>query len=333
MKALFDKSNLTIAAHGYHYINHHRFKVIEQNDSFEYRALYDLIIALLLYDEVVYLPDSKGCFFKDDCFDSFEDISFFDTLPIYPIEIDRRYIKEAVRHINKTYPDQINTANPFDWKHYRRSSEYLDYCYRFGALEYIYISELLGLTYFPSESRLEFLNYFYDYSNTEIRPGEDLICYTDITVKKFYEEMRAHIEKPSIAFQAPLFLDYLLYNTDEKSNVLQTAMKMRDTKEIRDFRAWIETINHAVMIGDWIEYEKSFRIVEDIVNRILRKSKTLFGCIELTLSWPPSISFPINIKRKSEASKTGSMFIGSLAKFGLTERKYRPDLLYLGKRR
>ena len=68
----------------------------------------------------------------------------------------------------------------------------------------------------------------------------------------------------------------------------------------------------------------------DCPGDIIKKSKTVVGSIEVTLSWPPSISFPVNIGKKgSNASKSGSMFIGSLATFGLTKRKYRPDMFLL----
>lgn len=311
MRALFDKQKLTSDINTYHKIQECQLKVNEH----EYASLNDLITGLIMYDEILYLPITNGGFTDDYRTIWFEHYNsrIFKNIPISPIDIDPQYIDDSISFVQHTFPELAQIEVGPQYKMHQQS---------FGALEYFVISNYLGTTYFPSKNRREFLDKYFDFSNKIITPGEDIVNYIDKSVAEFYKELNDKIGKSYITFKLPLLLDYVYFLSEGKNDLLQTALQIRDTDELKHFRFWINEINESVNNGDWLGYKQCFDIVNEIIKRIEDKNKRKKFSFDVTLSWPPSITFPVNLKYiKSKKSKVGSMFIGNLATFGMTQRR------------
>lgn len=144
-----------------------------------------------------------------------------------------------------------------------------------GALIYLYYASILGVSYWPSPRRAEFLKnkfFVFDQFESPIYYMKNSFYFgfkdkVDELLKQIIKEVYQSIKQPEPIYFGG-FGKHVLVNCQTRESIIDTALQIRNTASAKSFRYWLESMNNALYTGDVrkisIEMKQVFDIFEDI---------------------------------------------------------------------
>ena len=350
MNVLFDKSNLQLAAIVIRLLEQGRTKIWDDGKD-ALTPLNDLLLALLSYDDIFSIKNSvtHPCTFRTSLPISEIDLDLKHVAQIvqyvnedlqpcdYLRDIDSSGIEsfddleEIMAYQRKYLADKkyygygsLTLETPGNCRTslaaYLRNNA-MDSTDRIsiGAIEYCIIAHQLMCTYFPSPARLEYLNEYYNFERASLGITRIMANHIDKAALELYEEINIKLGSPYLVFKMPLLLDYVY--SCSSHNIIKTALQLRDTPELRNFRKWMVFLEESVQTGNWTEVNHSLSLIDDIFEDTKKVDKHIDRTMELTLTWYPAVNIPFAIKH--DANKTrrlGCVFVRDMASYALKRR-------------
>jgi hypothetical protein len=138
---------------------------------------------------------------------------------------------------------------------------------RDGALYYLNLSRLLGVYYWPSPKRAEYLK---AHMYSEIGSGFLTVLreYVDSNLREMLCEALAPLDLPEPYLDFPGFGSSILANCDTRESILETAMEFRGSKECQAFRGWLKEMDSALQLGNLAVIARNIRDVKDVLGMI-----------------------------------------------------------------
>jgi hypothetical protein len=160
-----------------------------------------------------------------------------------------------------------------------------------GALYYLGLSQLLGVNYWPSPRRAQFLlKTFYDFRFGFVSLSKEMI---DSGVQKLAREIFEKFQStPNLWF--PGYGSTILSQCTNRHEILPIAIQFRNTKECIAFRNWLHVMNLALESGDLEQISRGLNDVQDVIDYVYKGlgiKKPLDSNIELEIGLSPSIKF------------------------------------------
>lgn len=317
MPVLFDRSGLADAAFLVDYVYGNKKRILK-----DLQPLNRLILALLLHDRIFYLGNAMS-----------HEFDFGTFIPLEAITVDYDYIETVANYVQKTIDSGRygETSRIVGDHYYRRDSRYSvptnprnprHKGVSIGAIEYTVIAQEINCVYYPAQDRLVYLQNFFPTSHLNYDTRSNVMDYVDKESKEFYHEFSARLGTPSLSFRMPLLLDYV-YSESENGDVLRTALQMRNSPELINFRRWMNDVDNYVQKGDWVEYDNCFKAIDNIVERIKSMGAPVNKDTEFSITWPPAISIPFTLRHDlNKQRKLGCAFIQNVANFSLRRRPF-----------
>lgn len=183
---------------------------------------------------------------------------------------------------------------------------------RCRALNYLLVANMKGLDYMPSIRRQSILQ-SYNYTNFFIR--KDVIDKIDKELIKYYDSVNEHLPVKRIDYPFPILLDYL-FDKYSLHDIIRGAFELKHKKMVVKFRKEMDELDKAWENGNIKNINEYFIEIEHIVN-ILSKSIKYDKKLNLTISFPPALSFDVNFLHKKPFH---SVFLKDLAFYGINNR-------------
>jgi len=159
-----------------------------------------------------------------------------------------------------------------------------------GALYYSSLAQLLGLDYWPSPERTEFLqNNLYETKQGFIRKFGKRI---DTTIDDLFQEIVRTYKDLDNNLLFPGFGTAILANCDSRKSVINVALEFRETKECVAFRRWLQEMSKASSDGNINFIAKNLGEVQQLISNIYRKlgiENSNLGNVELEIGISPSL--------------------------------------------
>lgn len=282
-------------------------------DIGQYDAIMNIINAIVLWDDIYILSESRNSNFIHEirCFDQFKESFHVVNKCYYP----KSHMQEF-KNVKLKESDKANIEGYAKTLFLHLSGYSVDYEVD-RALKYLCIANEMGLDYMPSIERQIILQCL-DYSNFFIR--KDALDKLDKELNKYYDSVNGHMPEKRISFPLPVFLDYL-FNKFGKEGIVKGAFEIRQQTSVVDFREEMNMLDNAWKNGDIKSINEYFIEIENIVGS-LTKSVDYERKINITIGYPPSLSFNARIPRKKQFHP---VFLKDLAYYGINNRK--PNLI------
>lgn len=190
------------------------------------------------------------------------------------------------------------------------------------TFDYQLLCNRLGLHYLPSNKRISILENSDNIQTTYDR--EDVIAYLDKAVSEYYKTLVNRLGKNKISFYFPVLFDYIKYCCGDKIS-FESILQLHDTKEIKGFRTWMDTLETQIQQGNILALEQTLRLIPEMVNDITKLvPSTQTATLEIGLT--PSLTLPINpahiysILKRSQI-KVHTDFLQILTDYAFTKRR------------
>jgi hypothetical protein len=138
---------------------------------------------------------------------------------------------------------------------------------RVGALYYLKLAKTLGVYYWPSPQRAEFLSN-YKFSKPKDGFVKVLESYVDNQMQEMIREIYAELDLGESSLDFPGFGSTILANCDSRESILPNAMQFRETKECRNFREWLQKMDTALSVGNVKTIALGLKDLKEIIKSI-----------------------------------------------------------------
>lgn len=221
----------------------------------------------------------------------------------------------------------LKVVKPYDdseQKFYDRAAEIYNQLYKDkkinsivaqGAIRYQLLSNSLGFDYFPGSKRAAFLRE-YNYSTNLLRSKIENIIDRSIIDK--YEELNRLLGGTVISFNAPLLVDYIIYNTNHQSSYIDYALELKNERSVKKYRDYLSKIEQQILVGNFTTLGHFKNDIDDLINDIMKLDKKHIVSISFSLSVMPSINITKDLKINTRLHLT---FLKNLIKFAFKSRK------------
>lgn len=265
-------------------------------NKYERDTLSNIIMAIMLWDEICIFPETCSSIF-------FEGVKYFNQyknrlITIEPIDKPLNFmLDDDTRRLKQEY--------------FFPQEKGLYELYR--ALDYYFAANLNGIDYMPSLERqtlLQEYNYTGFFQRKEVvkKIDEELLCY--------YNRVNSKLPVKFIKYTMPVLLDYVI-DRGSKDNLLENAFELRESSIVSNFRKEMNQLDAAWLSGDVKYVDEYFSYVESEMKKIEGIVKTEKK-ITITISFPPSLSFDLNIKHRK---KFHSIFLKDITLYGIHNRR------------
>lgn len=290
-----------------------------------YDALISVVYGIVLWDEVYVIEESFNSHYLKNVeyFNKYEDqfriLHGEKVAPFLRDFPDERFRERSANGEHFFTPKDFDKDMSKEYKQFAlpNSIVLMDTFFQAQrAMEYLLVANWNELDYMPSARRVFLLDY-YDYSSYFDR--RDMLNGVDRELAKFYDEFNQLVGKESIKYRFPVLLDYLFDKCDNLDDTIKYAFELKNNHNIVRFRREMDALEKAYSDGNLKEikeYLEAIRLIVYDISKINKMEKT----IEITLSFPPSITLPMRVKKKEGRSKQ-LLFIKDLAYFGINKRK------------
>lgn len=201
--------------------------------------------------------------------------------------------KEIFEYVKPIYMDEIGL---YDEREMEILCEKVPGQYK-NAVRYWFFSNQYGLDYCPSKSNSEFLTGFLNSDLYNIKM--DIIDH----FSKDVLDNCARLKTVSSNMTVPDIGDYIIRNTDEGGRYLKTAIDVKNDKEFRQFKRYLDKIEEQVCEGNIVEYRNCLNDLDDMTNEIGSRRAGMIKNISFSISFIPfSVGMNIevnNLKRRS----------------------------------
>lgn len=245
--------------------------------SFEHQldCLNNLIMSLLFFEQIF----TVGVDFHNN------EYEFLSEQHVSNL-IYRHHDLELERLINRIALENINKL------------EYDNYSTSLRALYYFYYSNYLNINYLPSPLRSKFLvenkiNHFnnFIFDNIDEKISKDFIKINQLLGSNFQYA------------KIPSLLNYVIKQSSRKEDIFKVTLQIRNSDGATKLRKWLRDIDGCLQAGDVIQLSRELNMVAEVVEEFSkeidnRKSNEDYE-IGFGLSFPPSVNFPIKIKKNA----------------------------------
>lgn len=304
-KILLDGEGVFMASCIIERIKNNKLNVID------YDALLNIITAIVLWDDIYILCEPTNShfitginYFKQysSNFHIIKDYHFF------PGDLEEMLFDDLKANKNE---DVINSLLG-DESYYIFSNE------KRRTFNYLFTASIKGLDYMPSIQRQAILE-SYGYPNFFLR--KDVISKIDEELNQYYEQVNECLPLKRISYSFPVLLDYLLdrYCLED---IIKGAFELKQSKPLVEFRKEMDALDKAWENGNIKNIKEYFTKIEHVIG-VLSGSIKCDKRINLTISFPPALSFDIAVPHKKTFH---SVFLKDLAFYGINERHPKPNL-------
>lgn len=274
-------------------------------------------------------------------------VNVHDTFDDYS-EPDENYIRlvEAIILWDKVY--YIDTDNSELWKALLYQFGYYDYLTAFssanpeeqadftvggypdgsiirdGALRYSAFCNKNHISYLPCKERAEYLKQC-DFLGSYIN-RKDVMNLLDRTLADYYISLNERFGTNKIKFSFPVLFDFVVANSTEK-NYLETALQIRNEKEVIQFRKWLSKFEKKLQEGNLHELERLLQYIPALVDDLTKVTSPRWNA-EFQLSIAPSLSIPVS-GGGSAKHLIHVDFLRTLTSFAIKERKPKQQNNYV----
>ena len=289
--------------------------------KFEYDALFNIVSAIVLWDEVV-------IFDEEFCSRSLKSLAFFNEYENLFKKADNvclvhennkidEYIKEKNDEWGKdNKPEEIKELRKLLGKRWIE-----DGVWNFNpnslearrTLSYFLTANKNNMDYLPSAERLIILQ-AYNFEYFFLR--QEALSKVDIELKKYYDRVNGHFRVKHIEYSVPILIDYLL-DKYLAEDIIKAAFDLREKNTLVKFRREMEEIERAYNCRDFEKVDTYFVQLEEMIKRISGEIPTQRK-INITISLPPALSFDVDVPKKRLIN---SVFLKDLTFYGIHERE------------
>lgn len=165
-----------------------------------------------------------------------------------------------------------------------------------GALFYLKLAKLLGLYYWPSPERAEFLMNKV-YSNTTSSSflwtlSENI----DSDLGKIIKEVYASLKNVKQDLKFPGFGSSILANCNSRLDIFPTLFQYRDTKEAIEFRKWLREMDDALQAGNVWMISQGLRDVQELIASLQKELGLISQTgvkVDLQIGLSPSLTIDL----------------------------------------
>ncbi len=130
-------------------------------------------------------------------------------------------------------------------------------------------------------------------------------------VQEFYRKLSNLLGGNYLRFEMAHLYDMVIGESNN-SDILITALDIRNSKDVNNFKKWLKDIEQACADCNFVAVSEALSSVHEISSQLQNK---LHGrkSINITIAFPPSINFQIDLSsNNSRKRKVGTMFIRTL---------------------
>lgn len=284
-------------------------------------ALDNVVTALLLWDEIYVFEERLNSHYIDgvEYFKQYGN-QFKTTVEFDPFDMDFNVFKEAHDFVSEMMESKPNLLNEIRNSAEKYMGMHADPFLAFEirrAMTYYLLADRYDLDYIPSIQRRVILQKE-EFNTFYLR--KDIIRRIDKDLLEYYEELKKEIPETRIAYSAPVLLDYALKDCGFE-DLIPKLFELRNEPRFVKFRAEMEALEESVADGNMKrlkEYFKSMtKLMQSTMNEIDAERK-----IEITLSFPPSISLEVALPGKRAVR---SVLLKELTEYGIQNRRSKFD--------
>lgn len=262
----------------------------------DYDALTNIIMAIVLWDNVCIFPEYCNSIYIDGVkyFNQYKNM--FSVIKPKSGYVD--LLPDDIKKLEEEY-----FFSPLETRELE--------LYR--TLEYSLSANLEGIDYMPSLERqylLEKYNYMGFFHRKEVMEK------IDNELKTYYEHVNSKLPVKNIKYSAPILLDYIL-DKGGIEDLINNAFELRENLMIVEFRKDMEQLEEAWVKGDIKYIDEYFSYLDLLIKKITGIIKT-DRRINITISFPPALSFDITLRKKK---KFHSIFLKDIVSYGIQRRK------------
>ena len=270
-----------------------------RGDEIPNEAYSDLLSALVLWDDVYYLDNLNGL---DN------GISVFK----WKYEKKGNYFKEIIKplcldlNIKTKFEDAARTIynDNYEQKYSKVIAQ--------RAIFYGEICRACQIDYFPFKKRSDFI-----YENMDIIDYWTRNELIKVEEKEILSRIREFNNSYYSAISFPILAKLIVKNSNSSTEYIKTALEIKATNEVIQFRKYMDKIDRDINKGDVKELRYALSLIPEIVNDIQKMDKKLKICAEIKLKISPSVismltgTILASIYTESELLKMG-MFCGTI---------------------
>lgn len=127
---------------------------------------------------------------------------------------------------------------------------------------------------------------------------KDLIDYIDRLVKERYIDIEKEFGRHLLRMPFPVLTDIVISSTDSPENYAKTVMQIRNAKEVKAFRKYINNIEEKVNNGSIYELEYLIKYAKEVVNNVKKVDRMARFDGEIGMGVIPTLSFSLKSQKK-----------------------------------
>ena len=189
-----------------------------------------------------------------------------------------------------------------------------------SALKYSTFCNKNNIAYLPCKERAEYLkqcDFIASYVNRK-----DVMNLLDKTLAEYYVSLNSRFGTDKIRFSFPVLFDFIVANTTDKF-FLQTALQVRNEKEVIQFRKWLSSFEQQLQQGALQELEKLLAYLPALICDLTRVVSPKRSA-EIQIGLTPAINIPVTFGGSAK-NLIHVDFLRTLSSFAINERKpYQP---------
>lgn len=158
-----------------------------------------------------------------------------------------------------------------------------------SALKYSNFCNKNHIAYLPCKERAEYLkkcDLLGSYVNRK-----DVMNLLDRTLAEYYISLNKRFGTDKIKFTFPVLFDFVAANTKDNF-YLQTALQLRNEKEVIQFRKWLSSFEQQLQHGNLLELEKILNYLPALISDLTKVTSSKWNA-ELQIGLTPAINLPI----------------------------------------
>lgn len=186
------------------------------------------------------------------------------------------------------------------------------------AIRYMLFSSYCGCNYFPCAERAHFLKENNPYGIINEVSRFDYIKTLDEEINEYFSKMFEKLGRYDFRIKRPVLVDFIIQNTKDKESYIDSALRIKEEKEVVQYRKYLSDIEVAVEQKQWNELSDMIAYSEEIVKNTVRLDHKNIGSIDVTIAPVPAISYSKSIELKRKKIRLN--FLEELGKFAFMGR-------------
>lgn len=235
----------------------------KDNTNIPNESYSDLLSALVLWDEVCYL---------DEGFSTFGWLS----------TPEGQRLKQLLKPLHIESDMKINFEDSSNIIYEKEFFKVNKKIVAQRAIYYHEISKAFNMNYYPVRERADFLDGYID--NLELWSRKEILKSEEREILKRIQEFNCSKE----AFvQIPLLTNLIIKNTYK--DYINTALEIKDTREVRAFRKYMDEIDRQINIGNYSEVRHILNLMPYIIDEIENMDRKLSMTVTVRLKIAPMV--------------------------------------------